>query len=393
MEDFLKSYQLNKLTQSIAFDLSVASYVAGCKALGLVCKIISTPFWNLLEDKNINILEMDEHYVRLKSGLRDAAENVPEFMQGKVRPFGDSVRVKEDMVYDSLIEPSQYDTDCELFLSVILGALSKYVEQKFKDFLPGGLYSRPSDEQKSKAESVEKHNKFSERVFAYYDNLLRFKPHIQTLASEAYVAFTINKTGEWLNEKSSGEIKRLVSKARKEVHSLRLTFKRRKDIIMQRRREKLEENMRRKEADEARKLQQQEEITEQVIYYGLWQTEEQVDAVLSTIPTKAEKIKALKVQLKFRKEILKQTTDDNTVYKYSREVGGRRVQLSVAELSVNVKKLLRHARALPVESCGQDNPVLVGRRVRHKFTADGEDHWYIGKVISQVCEVLSRPIN
>jgi hypothetical protein len=74
---------------------------------------------------------------------------------------------------------------CESFLSVILVALVKYVNRKFEDFLPGGIYSDPSDELKSKVGSVEKHSKFSERIFAYFDNLLRFKPHINTLASEA----------------------------------------------------------------------------------------------------------------------------------------------------------------------------------------------------------------
>ena len=106
------------------------------------------------------------------------------------------MKCKKDLVYDALVEPSVYDSDCEIFLAVILQALTKYVENKFKEFLPGDIHSQPPEQMKNKVKSVEKHNKFSERFFAYFDNLLRYKPHINTLASEAYTAFAVNRTGD-----------------------------------------------------------------------------------------------------------------------------------------------------------------------------------------------------
>ena len=85
---------------------------------------------------------------------------------------------------------ASFDNHCETFLSVVLSALCKYVTRKFEDFLPGGKFENTSEEVKDSVRSVEKHNKLSERIFAYYDNLLKFKPHITTLASEAYVSFS-----------------------------------------------------------------------------------------------------------------------------------------------------------------------------------------------------------
>ena len=79
--------------------------------------------------------------------------------------------------------------------------------------------------------SVEKHNKFSEYVFAYYDQLLRFKPNIQTLASEAYVMFSVNRTSDWLNQKSPEDLENLLCHARKNVSSIQKQFKVRKDEI------------------------------------------------------------------------------------------------------------------------------------------------------------------
>ena len=75
--------------------------------------------------------------------------------------------------------------------------------------------------------------------FAYFDNLLRYKPHINTLTSEAYIAFAVNRTGDWLKEKSDEEVEILVAKARKEG-DLRKQFKQRQTIIINRRRETLE---------------------------------------------------------------------------------------------------------------------------------------------------------
>lgn len=46
--------------------------------------------------------------------------------------------------------------------------------------------------------------------------------------------------------------------------------------------------------------------TDDVLFWGLWQTIDQVDVMLNTI-TNDEKIKALKAQVRFRKNILKQT--------------------------------------------------------------------------------------
>ena len=179
---------------------------------------------------------MNRYYLMLKTGLQVAATNVLDFMLGRVRPFGDEVEIREDLVYESLVEQSEYDNEYESFLSVILVALAKYVNRKFEDFLPGGIYSDPSDELKSKVGSVEKHNKFSERIFAYFDNLLRFKPHINTLASEAYITFSVNRTGELLSTKSEEESSALVEAARKEVSVIMKNFKERQENIKEHRR-------------------------------------------------------------------------------------------------------------------------------------------------------------
>ena len=98
-----KTYTLNRLTKSVLHDLQVPIYIAGCKALRMVSKFVSTPLWILLEDRSVSLLEMDKHYLMLKNGLQEVFKCVNEFMCVRVLPQGNSVEIKKDSVHDCLI--------------------------------------------------------------------------------------------------------------------------------------------------------------------------------------------------------------------------------------------------------------------------------------------------
>ena len=131
-------------------------------------------------------------YTTLTSSLhlKMPLKNVDEFMAGKIRPF--PTQVKENEVFEVLVEASEFDENCMAMLNINLPAVCRYIRRKFEDFLPGGKYAETSPELKQKTASVEKH----------HDQLLRFKPNISTLATESYVLFTLNKTAQWLEGKS-----------------------------------------------------------------------------------------------------------------------------------------------------------------------------------------------
>ena len=59
-----------------------------------------------------------------------------------------------------------------------------------------------------------KTNTVSERDFAKLDRLLREKPNASTLALEAMVLFSNNKTSKWLQSKTKAEVAELMNKAR-----------------------------------------------------------------------------------------------------------------------------------------------------------------------------------
>ena len=189
--EFLGSISGNRLTKHALHDLGVEFYVGEVKALGLLSKQITTPLWNVLEDKNIHVLDMNKHYLNLLNALREATQDVDSFMRGEILPF----KMKaDDKIYDHLLTPSDYDKGCRAALEIILPALAAYVTKHFADSLPGGKYSTFTEEMYQKSKCVEKHNKYSEYVFGLYDQIIQVKPNISTLAAEAYIMFACNKT-------------------------------------------------------------------------------------------------------------------------------------------------------------------------------------------------------
>ena len=79
------------------------------------------------------------------------------------------------------------------------------------------------------------------------------------------------------------------------------------------------------------------------------------------------------------------------VFNFTNPVVGskRRRELSVEELVSNLRKLIEHAYTLPMQQPA-DSPLLVGKRIQHKFNEDGSEKTYIGKVISQVFDRIKN---
>ena len=159
MVEFLKDDMSNP---GVLHDLKRCFFIAGCKVLGLVCKLVTTPPWRLLESKQ-HILDMNVKYLELTTFLRDSAINVVEFMLGNLRPFQD-MEIKEDCWFGELVKPSGFDDDCSALLSVILPALAKLAEERFRDQLPGGIYSESSLELRKQTTRMPLHNKHCETV-------------------------------------------------------------------------------------------------------------------------------------------------------------------------------------------------------------------------------------
>ena len=86
-EFFEKFGASNKLLKCVQADLEEPLYLAGCRALGLISKVITTPLWRCLEDKSVHILELPDIYGKIQVALQRGTEHPEEFMDGSLSPF------------------------------------------------------------------------------------------------------------------------------------------------------------------------------------------------------------------------------------------------------------------------------------------------------------------
>ena len=65
--------------QWVLHDLKIPFVIAGCKALRLVCNLITILLWNLIENHTINIIDKNAHYLQLVTflrGMSDGSDNL-----------------------------------------------------------------------------------------------------------------------------------------------------------------------------------------------------------------------------------------------------------------------------------------------------------------------------
>lgn len=373
----------NDLAKAVSLDINESLYMAGLKAFGLISKQVTGPLWRLLETKG-PILEMNAHYKQLTDFLKKGADNledIEKFIEGEASPFntlvGNDVESVKLFEKNDEIDEVLYPLLQGLFLSI-----HELLNRMVADHLLGGKFYAPSDKLVAESKSTMKHNKLPEFIFGQLDQLLRYRPNATLLTNEAYLLYSHNKTRQWLESLSPDEKDRLLTNIRKEGKDVREKFKERLKLIEAKRLEIQQERRRKLEESERKRIQNMEEMTNAVCYYGLWQSQEQVNEGLAKLKTDKEQREALQSQLKFRKKVLNQKHSDSKIFNFSEKVGGKYQKLTIEQLKSNVFKLIQDCLMVPTEEKHQSNvPLLVGKKVSHKFS-DGAE--YIGTVISVV---------
>ena len=69
MESYLSQHHgapLNQLLQAVLSDLRVPHIIAACRALGIIDKVVTGPFWRYLQNSAISILDMSDTYSKMK---------------------------------------------------------------------------------------------------------------------------------------------------------------------------------------------------------------------------------------------------------------------------------------------------------------------------------------
>ena len=369
----------NQLLRAVFSDVKVPEYRAGCKALGLVNKIVTGPLWRVLETQDISILDMNEKFCHLKSSLEQWSQDALPVLTGEAILYNDFPPTK-DQIFESLVAPSIYDATTQEILEVLFNAFSTLISRLLADHLPDGKYHNPSAKLIAETKSVPTTNVISERDFAKFDRFLREKPNASTLSLEAMIMFTNNKTASWLNTKTSKEREELMKKARNLTPEFKELYKSRRQTLLTERAKLLQAKRLQLERLQAKKLKEKEDLVQMIIRYGLWQSKHQIQEELLKLKTKKEKVTALKVQLDFRKKVLEQKHADKTLFFITKN----KRQLTVEEITVNLCQLLG---STPVASgsLAVNCESLIGKIIFHRWQdVDGKEKWYKGQVLGLV---------
>ena len=127
----------NQLLRAVLADVRVPEYKAGCKALGIVNKIITGPLWHILESQDISILKMNEKFCHLKSCLESWSHGATGVIFGEAVLYSDFLPTK-DQIYESLFTPSVYHATAQELFEVMYGAFSSLISRLVEDHLPDG---------------------------------------------------------------------------------------------------------------------------------------------------------------------------------------------------------------------------------------------------------------
>lgn len=372
---------LNRLLQSVLKDLKSPYFIAGCKALGIIDKLVTGPFWRHLQSSTISILGMSGVYTNMREKFERWSSDAQKVLENEEMLFEDCTSTADE-VASYLFEPADDDHLVQELLQLLCKAFTLTMDRLLIDHLPGGVFHEVSDPTIiTETMSVPKTNVSPERDFALLDRLMAQKPNASHIALESLILFSQNKTSDWLENKTAEERERLIKAARTLTKHHRTNFKKRREEIETKRRELQEERERELAKKRAKELKEKESLTLMIQQFGLWTTSEEVLQCVDQLRTKKAKVDALKVQINFRKKVLNQCHEDKLVFQFSHN----RQALSVDQLTQNLIKLLPGGDQpceFSVDQICRDPELLLYQRIEHLFDCDGIETWCKGTVLS-----------
>jgi len=197
--------------------------MAGCKALGLINKLLTGPLWHVLEEK-MSILDMNGVCTSMRDQFKVWSEDASSFLEGQTTLFDDTT-IKHDKIFDGLLTESSNNAVVQELLQVVFKAFYVLCERLLVDHLPGGIHDNPSEEMPDTV-CTQDQQSVSQTLL----NLTGFKkPNATTITLESLI-LSSNKTREWLLQnilfsKMAPKLRKLYQEGRKAIQQHRVNGK------------------------------------------------------------------------------------------------------------------------------------------------------------------------
>ena len=262
----------NKLNQAILADLKKPVLVAGCRAMGIISKTITGPLWRLMESK-VNIAKLSKAYQEMDKAFQRWSNDTSVLITREETVEPEHARI--DRVTDELFKECESDVIVMELLQMLMKAFHLTAARLLGDHLEGE-YADPSSQTVRETKSVPATNVRSERDFAQLDRLMREKPNASTIAIEAMVLYSNNRTARWLSQKTADEKAQLFSACMKLGRQQRKVYKQRREEIHAFRQEQNRLKEERIRARCKKITEEKEKLTKEVVKVGLWSTGDEI---------------------------------------------------------------------------------------------------------------------
>lgn len=389
IKEFIDTYfpeRPNRLVSCISSYISNNVYLAGCRALGIIDKILTGPIWRHIESVD-HILDLNDMWLTFLNYLEEFSTDPSGLLEGK--PLYPKLTVEDD-VYKEL-----FNADDEELTTLTLESLQILctnfliiVHRQLGDNLPGGKFSIECVDNfemlKQDSATVSTTNIVSERDFANFDRLKREKPNANTIALEGMILFTNNKTLRWLDSMEPEKKAIILSTARQQAPKMITEYRNRKEELKQKHKELLLKKKQDILETEKRKLDEIVKVTKEVeTYGGLWNYSDILQKLEKLAPS--EKMSALKCQIRYHKLILKTNPEDKSLLQFS----ANGIQFSLDKLVENLQLLINLSSEHTSDSILKNKPLPVFRikdvAERKEFMKQQKDH-----VMRKITEIQSK---
>ena len=369
----------NAVHSSIFNALQVRCMHITTRALGIIGKLVTGPWMRLLGQET-NILKMNTHFQQAYSNLTSWSTDASPLLETTAPCAFPEVDVKRDIVFDSLVQSTEFDNETKIVLQDLCKACCDVMSRQLETQLPGGAFWHPSAELLHEAESCSSTNISGERCFATADQEILRARHATTGYIEAKTMFRRNRSDEWLDRQTPAEKSCRIQLAMADTKQIRYDdiadqkehHERVKDRLISTRKQKLEK--------EDRSRSKTEKWLETMYSSGgLWANRDELDRNIKGI-SDTRAIFAMKAQIQVRTQILH--CDCTIVLS----------KASVSDLQEALLSLMLQAVPTEVQDLLEIilNPQsVIGNHFAHKWSnEDGTVKWYNGTFVS--CQRTTR---
>ncbi|XP_052705489.1 uncharacterized protein LOC128181218 [Crassostrea angulata] len=360
----------NFIQNFIVLCLQNKTFLTLLRALGIICKIITEPYFVKATEVG-NILLMGSVFQRLLYVLDLLVENPILALNNEVSLFYGPCFY--DGVFDFLLKTSlNNDLTC-VFIKCLCSVLKSKVSKLFYEFLKGGKYFNVHQGDLPECNSCSTNNICLERLMGRLDFKLKAASTSTVNSIESCILYSNNKTENWLKDKDPKEQQEIIDSARSQNRVFMKKDRERQEELFIKQTKILEQKENEAKRKKERKVNQIDKAIEDMRTVGLWESEEKIKEEVEKLRTKKEKMESLKKQINIYKKVFE--IDKN--FKELLQFSSKGKIYDISKLQQNLTKLIMLRRNTPKYKASD----LVGKAIIHTWTLEnGENKEYEGEI-------------